>query len=132
MPDTTRPVETQPERAPIDANALEAMARERPDEKFLKGTGVLKLISAIRQLEGELRTLRMADPVAGMSRELLGKIVDEAFGGSIEDTTPIEDIALSKRALAVAAGAIEITDREATAIARRCIAAIEAAKGGTT
>lgn len=80
------------DRPPIDANALEAMARERPDDKFLKGSGVLKLIGAIRQLEGELRTLRMADPAAGISRELLGKIVDEAFGGSIEDTTPIEDI----------------------------------------
>lgn len=44
---------------------------------------------------------------------------------------PHYDIALSKRALAVAAGAIEITDREAPAIARRCIAAIEAVKGGT-
>lgn len=42
---------------------------------------------------------------------------------------PHYDIALSKRALAVAAGAIEITDREAPAIAARCIAAIESAKG---
>lgn len=93
MTDSITPLEaTQPERTPIDANALEAMARDRPDEMILKGTGVLKLTGAIRQLEGELRTLRMADPAAGISRELLGKIVDEAFGGSIEDTTPIEDI----------------------------------------
>jgi hypothetical protein len=40
---------------PIDANALERMAKERPDECFLKGSGVLKLTGAIRQLEAELR-----------------------------------------------------------------------------
>jgi hypothetical protein len=35
----------------IDANKLEAMAKEMPDECFLRGSGVLKLIGAIRQLE---------------------------------------------------------------------------------
>jgi hypothetical protein len=42
----------------IDANKLEAMAKERPDECFLKGGGVLKLIGAIRQLEAEAHYLR--------------------------------------------------------------------------
>lgn len=39
----------------IDANRLEQMAKERPGECFLKGSGVLKLISGIRQLEAEVR-----------------------------------------------------------------------------
>lgn len=42
----------------LDANELERMAKARPDECFLKGSGVLKLIGAIRQLEAELRALR--------------------------------------------------------------------------
>lgn len=41
----------------VDANVLEKMAKERPDECFLKGSGILKLIGAIRQLEGEIRTI---------------------------------------------------------------------------
>lgn len=39
---------------PIDANELERMAKENLDECFLKGSGVLKLVSAIRQLEGKV------------------------------------------------------------------------------
>lgn len=39
---------------------------------------------------------------------------------------PHYDIALSKRALAVAAGAIEITERETPAISKRCREAIQA------
>jgi hypothetical protein len=42
----------------LDANELERIAKERPDECFLKGSGVLKLIGGIRQLESELRALR--------------------------------------------------------------------------
>jgi len=52
------------ELGPIDANRLERMAKERPDECFLKGSGVLKLIGAIRQLERELRKAAPAQPVA--------------------------------------------------------------------
>ena len=50
---------------PIDANALEIMAKNRPDGYFLKGSGVLKLISGIRQLERELRSRKeaMAQPI---------------------------------------------------------------------
>jgi hypothetical protein len=42
-------------RRHIDANELERMAKERPDAFFLKGSGVLKLIGAIRQLEAAAR-----------------------------------------------------------------------------
>lgn len=35
----------------LDANALEAFAKENPDQYFLKGSGVLKLLNAIRALE---------------------------------------------------------------------------------
>lgn len=45
------------ERARIDANRLEQMAKERPNECFLKGSGVLKLTGAIRQLGAEIRAL---------------------------------------------------------------------------
>lgn len=38
---------------------------------------------------------------------------------------PHYDISLSKRALAVSLGAVEISQRQAPAIARRCIAAIQ-------
>lgn len=46
----------------IDANTLEAMAKERPNEKFLKGSGVLKLIQAIRDLERANRQLQAEQP----------------------------------------------------------------------
>jgi len=42
---------------PIDANVLEKMAQERPDDCFLKGSGVQKLISAIRHLEAQVRRI---------------------------------------------------------------------------
>lgn len=45
----------------IDANDLEKIAKERPDECFLKGSGVLKLIGAIRQLESEARRATVSD-----------------------------------------------------------------------
>lgn len=47
-------------RKPIDANDLERMARERPDDFFLKGSGVQKLLTGIRQLEAEIRMLKAA------------------------------------------------------------------------
>lgn len=49
----------------IDANELERMAKERPDECFLKGSGVLKLTAAIRQLEGEVARLTRARKTLG-------------------------------------------------------------------
>lgn len=55
MANTTKPI--------IDANALEAMAKERPNEKFLKGSGVLKLIQAIRDLERANRQLQAEQPI---------------------------------------------------------------------
>jgi len=41
----------------IDANDLERLARERPDEFFLKGSGILKLTGGLRQLEALNREL---------------------------------------------------------------------------
>ena len=43
------------ERPHIGPNELEAMAKARPDEYFLKGSGVLKLLQGIRTLEADLR-----------------------------------------------------------------------------
>lgn len=65
----------------IDANALEAMARKRPGELFLKGSGVLKLVQAIRQLEREVRDLRMAGPAGenGLSSNLHDCAQDPLF-----------------------------------------------------
>ncbi len=62
VPPAEPAVANQPERLPIDANALEAMARERPNDMFLKGSGVLKLTGAIRQLEAKVRALHAAPP----------------------------------------------------------------------
>jgi len=44
----------------IDANDLERMAKERPDECFLKGSGVLKLTDGIRQIERKIREAERA------------------------------------------------------------------------
>ncbi len=52
----------RPERPHIDANALEAMARERPNDMFLRGSGVHKLTGAIRQLEAKVRALHAEPP----------------------------------------------------------------------
>lgn len=55
------------QNGPIDANRLEEMAKERPDECFLKGSGVTKLLGAIRQLEGEVREAKR--PQSALSDE---------------------------------------------------------------
>jgi hypothetical protein len=60
---------------PIDANKLEAMAKEMPDECFLKGSGVLKLIGAIRQLErAALASRPPAETTGERERELCATI----------------------------------------------------------
>jgi hypothetical protein len=59
---SAKPVEVSD--GPIDANDLEQIAKARPDECFLKGSGVLKLIGAIRQLERENRALLSAQQTA--------------------------------------------------------------------
>lgn len=57
------PVIAQPATmGPVDANDLEKMATAHPDECFLKGSGVLKLIGAIRTLEQ--RAAPIAPPAA--------------------------------------------------------------------
>jgi hypothetical protein len=52
-----KPLSDEREAGKIDANVLERMAKERPDEYFLKGSGILKLTSAIRYLEQQNRAL---------------------------------------------------------------------------
>jgi hypothetical protein len=51
------------------------------------------------------------------------------YQGPLKTRWPHYDIALSKRALAVQAGALEIEWRDAPAVAKRCLAAIDVAGG---
>lgn len=70
----------------IDANALEAMAKERPNEKFLKGSGVLKLIQAIRDLERANRQLRIQQPTPSTAPAFQQRVQPwllECFGAEI-------------------------------------------------
>jgi hypothetical protein len=67
------------EREPIDANALEHIAKAHPDRCFLKGSGVLKLIGAIRNLEAEIRALTASEAAAQDHIEQpLGMVAQEA------------------------------------------------------
>lgn len=78
MANTTKPI--------IDANALEAMAKERPNEKFLKGSGVLKLIQAIRDLERANRQLRTQQPTPSTASAFQQRVQPwllECFGAEI-------------------------------------------------
>lgn len=59
----------------IDANDLEQMAKERPEECFLKGSGVLKLTDAIRKLERQNTEL-----VAALAKAQDGATVDYSPG----------------------------------------------------
>lgn len=47
---------------PIGAGDLEQMAKAYPESKFLKGSGVLKLLGAIRNLECQIRELKDKPP----------------------------------------------------------------------
>jgi hypothetical protein len=97
------------ERPRIDANALERMAKERPDECFLKGSGVLKLIGAIRQLEGELRALRSPD---GAQACIPAPEFQEATWGVDATMRPCKSMAISKYAFRewAEANGIALTD----------------------
>jgi hypothetical protein len=69
----------------IDANELERMAKERPDDSFLKGSGILKLIGGIRQLEGEMRVaLALLNECVGPLEVSAAVIEDEDGGEAIE------------------------------------------------
>jgi len=46
----------------LDANTLEKVAKQHPDKYFLKGSGVLKLIEAIRDLEQRMAALLQSKP----------------------------------------------------------------------
>jgi len=69
----------------IDANDLERMAKDHPDERFLKGSGVLKLIGGIRMLEGQLRVaVALLNECAGPLEVSAAVIEDEDGGEAIE------------------------------------------------
>ena len=71
--------------APIDANALERMARDRPHDRFLKGTGILKLTGAIRVLEGQLGVaVALLSECVGPLQVSAAMIEDEDGGEAIE------------------------------------------------
>lgn len=61
---------------PLDANALERVAKENPDQYFLKGSGGLKLIAEIREFE------QKATPAAMPVGELREKI--KTIGGLVD------------------------------------------------
>jgi hypothetical protein len=67
---STQPVQDEPKpaRPPVDANELERMARARPNDCFLKGSGILKLTGGIRDLEGRLGV------AVGLLREVVGPL----------------------------------------------------------
>lgn len=69
----------------LDANGLERMARERPDECLLKGSGVLKLTGAIRMLEGQMGVaLALLTECVGPLEVSAAVIEDEDGGEAIE------------------------------------------------
>ena len=72
---------------PIDANELERMAKERPDECFLKGTGILKLTDAIRHLEAQLRQAILSQSAAALN---LQEFRQSLQGLKYMDTDPVE------------------------------------------
>ena len=72
-------------RPRIDANDLERMAKDHPNERFLKGSGVLKLIGGIRMLEGQLSVaVALLNECAGPLEVSAAVIEDEDGGEAIE------------------------------------------------
>jgi hypothetical protein len=71
----------EPYRGPVDANRIEAMAKERPDDCFLKGSGILKLTGAIRTLEAKVRELEKSLRV--------GPMLDNPRKPAAQPTAPI-------------------------------------------
>lgn len=63
------------ERPRLGPNELEAIAKARPDDFFLKGSGVLKLLQGIRTLEADLRAALAASATPG-SGEPVAKVTD--------------------------------------------------------
>jgi hypothetical protein len=61
------------------------MAKERPDEKFLKGSGVLELLGGIRMLEGQMGVaLALLNECVGPLEVSAAVIEDEDGGEAIE------------------------------------------------
>lgn len=75
---------------PLDANALERIARQLPDECFLKGSGVLKLTGGIRQLEAQIAELRKGQP-AEMSSAARDVLAERRRQQEVEGWTPERD-----------------------------------------
>lgn len=58
---------------PLDANGLERVAKENPDQYFLKGSGVLKLIAAIRELEQKATPAAL--PVGELTDDAIAELI---------------------------------------------------------
>lgn len=67
---------------PIDANALEELAKKRPGEIYLNSNGILTLIGGIRKLERELRQATGSSHAAQSFDDWLTTYVD-SIGGAI-------------------------------------------------
>jgi hypothetical protein len=91
----------------IDANDIERMAKERPDECFLKGSGILKLTGAIRELErqnAELerqlaasadKTAAIVQPVAQDAERIAHRIAELVVKHEVRTHSAIYTLALS-------------------------------------
>jgi hypothetical protein len=80
------------ERRSIDANELERIAKARPNDYFLRGAGVLKLIGGIRELEARLREAAAPEPVAalGLTEEQKDELRNtHGFTGDVEEMADI-------------------------------------------
>lgn len=100
----------------IDANDLEKMAKERPDECFLKGSGVLKLIGAIRQLEREARQAAQAAPSVPDIKEMVN-----LFLGWPLPKTVLPDQCVMNRDYQTRSGTNLLTAVEAKAMFEYCL-----------
>lgn len=95
---------------PLDANALERIARQLPDECFLKGSGVLKLTGGIRQLEAQIAELRKGQP-AEMSAAARDVLAERRRQQEVEGWTPEHDDRHSGCELAAAAAVYALCTR---------------------
>ncbi|MFS2113309.1 hypothetical protein [Herbaspirillum frisingense] len=92
----------------FDVNALERMARQRPDDCFLKGSGILKLTGAIRQLEAQIAELQKGHvpEMSAAARDVLAerRRQQEVEGWTPEHDDQYHDCALAEAAICYAQG----------------------------